>query len=81
MENDNSTKQSNATKPMLAEVFFGTAIEIKEFFNKKWCRLYGISEDKWNLIAPSTIDGLKIKKWLLKHEGIRFEKSKPMWPK
>ncbi len=26
-------------------------------------------------------DGLKIKKWLLKHEGIRFEKSKPMWPK
>jgi methylated-DNA-[protein]-cysteine S-methyltransferase len=27
------------------------------------------------------VDGLKIKKWLLKHEGIRFEKSKPMWPK
>ncbi|MBX9676119.1 MAG: methylated-DNA--[protein]-cysteine S-methyltransferase [Methylotenera sp.] len=27
------------------------------------------------------VDGLKIKKWLLKHEGISFQKSKPMWPK
>lgn len=27
------------------------------------------------------VDGLKIKKWLLKHEGITFQKSKPMWPK
>ncbi len=26
-------------------------------------------------------NGLKIKKWLLKHEGITFQKSKPMWPK
>ena len=57
IENENG----NIAKPMLAEVFIGTAIEIKEFFNKKWCRLYGISEDKWNLISPSTIDGIKIK--------------------
>ncbi|MES2547266.1 MAG: methylated-DNA--[protein]-cysteine S-methyltransferase [Pseudomonadota bacterium] len=26
-------------------------------------------------------DGLEIKIWLLKHEGIQFEKSKPMWQK
>lgn len=60
-QTSNEAENGNKSKPLLAEVFIGTAIEIKEFFNKKWCRLYGISEDKWNLIAPSTIDGIKIK--------------------
>lgn len=61
MKKINSVKQTNTTKHELAEVFIGTAIEIREFFNKKWCRLYGISEDKWHIIAPSTINGLRIK--------------------
>jgi len=45
----------------LAEVFVGTIPEIREFFNRKWCRIYRIDENKWRYIAPSTIDGIKIR--------------------
>ena len=61
MDNKLNTEEKATAKPMLAEVFFGTAQEIKEFFNRKWCRMYGIDEEKWNLIAPSTINGIKIR--------------------
>jgi hypothetical protein len=54
-------QNGNFAKPMLAEVFVGSISEIREFFNRKWCRMYNIDESKWNYIAPSSIDGLKIK--------------------
>jgi hypothetical protein len=57
----NITENPTCTKPMLAEVFVGTISEIREFFNRKWCRMYKIDESKWMHIAPSSIDGLKIK--------------------
>jgi len=57
IENENG----NFAKPMLAEVFIGEISEIREFFNRKWCRMYNIDESKWKYIAPSSIDGLKIR--------------------
>ena len=52
---------NNLTKPMLAEVFVGSIPEIREYFNRKWCRMRNVDEGKWKHIAPSSIDGLKIK--------------------
>ena len=46
---------------MLAEAFVGTISEIREFFNRKWCRMHNTDESKWERVAPSSIDGLMIK--------------------
>ena len=55
------SQNGNFAKPMLAEVFIGTISEIREFFSRKWCRMYNIDESKCKHIAPSSIDGLKIR--------------------
>ena len=57
----NEAVNGNFAKPMLAEVFVGSISEIREFFSRKWCRMYNIDESKWKYIAPSSIDGLKIR--------------------
>jgi hypothetical protein len=51
----------NIAKPILAEEFVGSISEIQEFFRRKWCRVRNIDESKWKYIAPSSIDGLKIR--------------------
>ena len=45
----------------LFEPFIGTLDQIREHFNRKWCRRYQIDENKWKHVAPSSIDGLVIK--------------------
>lgn len=51
----------NFNEPILKETFIGTILEIRDFFNRKWCRMHRIDESKWKHITPSSIDGLKIR--------------------
>lgn len=68
-EQNLNTDKSNSTKPVLAEVFIGSIDEIREYFSRKYCRIYGIDENKWKHIAPSSIDGLKVRN---KDNGFEF---------
>jgi len=47
IENENG----NCAKPMLAEVFVGSITEIREYFNRKWCRMRNVDEGKWKHIC------------------------------
>ena len=66
---DNLPQKPNLAKPILAEVFVGSIDEIREHFSRKYCRIYGIDENKWMYIAPSSIDGLKV---INKDNGFEF---------
>ena len=59
----------NFAKEILTEVFIGKLSEIREHFSRKYCKINGIDEDKWNYIAPSSMDGLKVRNI---HNGFEF---------
>lgn len=56
-----NSESNSSIKPVLSESFVGTIDQIREYFSRKWCRIYQIDEEKWRYIAPSSIDGIKIK--------------------